>query len=50
MKGVLAIQKNLLLKKKVLAAEIKERTKDKKKREKKVSISAVVLSLFVYFV
>jgi hypothetical protein len=43
MKGVLAIQKNLLLKKKVLAAEIKE-------REKKVSISAVVLSLFVYFV
>jgi hypothetical protein len=43
----------LLLKKKVLAAETKERkerTKDKKEREKKVSISAVVPSLFVYFV
>jgi hypothetical protein len=41
------------VKKKVLTAETKERkkrTKDKKRREmKKVSISAVVLSLFIYF-
>jgi hypothetical protein len=49
MEEVPAIQKNLLLKKKVLAAKTKERTHDKKKREK-VSISAIVLSLFVYFV
>jgi hypothetical protein len=43
----------LLLKKKVLAVETKERkerTKDKKRERKKVSISAAVLSLFVCFV
>jgi hypothetical protein len=37
---------------KVLATETKERkerTMDKKERERKVSISADVLSLFVYF-
>jgi hypothetical protein len=46
-----AIQKNLLLKRKVLAAETKERKeRTKDKRERKVSISDVVLSLFVYFV
>jgi hypothetical protein len=50
---VSATQKNLLLKKKVLAVETKERkerTKDKKRERKKVSISAAVLSLFVCFV
>jgi hypothetical protein len=44
-KKFLPLKKNLLLKKKVLAVETKERTKDKK-RVKKVSISAAVLSLF----
>jgi hypothetical protein len=41
--------KKFAVEKEVLAAETKERTKDKKREKKKVSISAAILSLFYLF-